>query len=197
MYNAQGSVRIADEDGNHEGSPTKAKNEPVFFVEWMITNVEVKDLSDYFLKEIEVLALIKKLKQIKQFAQDSAYAKRQTNKSKTEKLDKFLDFEVSHYVDNFYSFEKILSSKIKVRITFKGGDYGIKTRPHMYVLLPFNHPSLNIKNRDGEVDKGVALGSGCFCEWVPTINDINEIIITLAHASEDHRDLLISVLQSQ
>lgn len=196
LHNAQGGNRIADESGNHEGSPTKTKNEDKFFVEWMITNMEIKALSSSFLNSDDIKMLTEQLKSLHQFVNESEYSKRKTIKSTTEKMEDFLGFEVSKYTDNFYSFEKTLRSRIKVRLTFKTGSYGIEPHPHMYVLLPFNHASIKIKNNEGDVSKGNVLGSGCFCEWTPEKEDIRETILTLAHASNDHRNALITILNS-
>ncbi len=162
LHQAQGGVRIADENGNHASSPTKATNVGNSFVEWMITNDEVKALSDTFLDLDDIKTLTEQLKKLGKFVNESPYSKRETTKSTTEKLDNFLGFEVSKYTENFYSFEKTLPSGIKVRITFKGGDYGINPHPHMYVLLPFSHTSIKIKNSEGTVPNGAVLGSGCF-----------------------------------
>lgn len=195
LYHSQGGIRIADENGQHTRSPTKAKNNPDYSIEWMITNEEIRKISNSFLKREEILKLIEELQKIKDFVEESKYSKRETIKIISEKLEKFLDFEIYKYTENFYSFENILPSKIKVRITFKLGDYGIEPHPHMYVLLPFDNKSVEIKNNLGKVQWNETLGSGCFSEYALEKNDISEIIKTLAHSSNKHRNALIDILK--
>jgi hypothetical protein len=65
----------------------------------------------------------------------------------------------------------------------------------MYVLVPFNHKFLNIKNKTGEVNSGDLLGSGCYGELKLDKKDLEEIILTLSHASSSHRDALTEILR--
>lgn len=194
LHKSMGGIRIADEHGNHVSSPTKQKNDVGSFVEWMITNDEIKFLVDSFFEVENVNNLISDIKEIKKFTEDSEYSKRKTIKLDKEKIENFDGFEIFQYTESFSSFEKTLDSKIKVRITFKLGDYGLEPHPHMYVLLPFSHSSIKLKNNYGVVNQNGILGSGCFAEWIPTNEDIKEIITTLAHASVKHRDALVKIL---
>lgn len=192
----QGSVRISDKNGNHMEKPTKIKNDPHYYVEWMIKNEDNKNLADEFLSNAEKIDFAKKLEKISKFVGDSKYTKRESVKITSEKIEDFLEFGIYKYTENFYSFEKEIASKIKVRITFKLGNFGLMPHPHMYVLLPFNHNSVKIKNIDGDVKIGKELGKKCLCEWIPTKSDVEDIILVLAHASEDHRNDLIQILKS-
>ena len=98
-------------------------------------------------------------------------------------------------MDTFNSFEKILDSGLKVRLTFKLGDYGVVSHPHMYVLIPFDNDSLKLKNEKQNIERGEQLGSGCFGELVLGKEDLKGIILILAHASKNHRDALIEILK--
>lgn len=193
---SQGGIRIADEYGNHVSKPTKIKNESKYLIEWMITNDENKFLVDSFLDTKITKKLIERMNSIKKFAEESQYSKRKTIKLKRDKVEIFEGFQIFQYTENFSSFEKILTSGIKVRITFKLGDYGLEPHPHMYVLIPFNNKSLKLKNLNGEVKRKEILGKKCFAEWIPTIQDIQEIILTLAHASKNHKDDLTNLIKS-
>lgn len=194
LTQARGKIRIADADGNHIRKPTSAKNDKSFSIEWMITNDEVGELAKYFLDENDVTELITGLEAINSFVRDTKYATREATKTTEEKLDKFLDFDIYKYTENFYSFEKEIDSGIKIRITFKMGDYTLA--PHLFVLLPFAHEALIIKNINGVVGNGEILNSKCRGEWEPDKKDIIEIVKALAHASAQHRDDLIELLKS-
>ena len=191
---SQGGIRIADKDGNHFPCPTKTLNKKDYYVEWMITNKEIKLLSK-LKRESEVRSLIKILQNISDFAADSDYSRRTTSSNEKE-IAKFGGFHVYQYTEIFNSFEKILDSTLRVRLTFKLGDFGVSPHPHMYVLVPFDFKALRIKNKEGNVEDNEALGSGCFAELNLTEGEINEVIITLAHASKSHRKDLIKVLES-
>ena len=194
LHHSQGGIRIADEHGNHVSSPTKTKNEGNYYIEWMITNAEIKLLSDLFLERID--ELVKEMKKIKRFAEDSEYSKRKTIKVDKKRIEEFEGFTIYQYNETFNSFERDLNSGLRVRITFKLGDFGIEPHPHMYVLIPFDHASLKLKNKEGEINDGEVLGSGCFGELILTKEDLSEIILTLAHASDKHRNALIEILKS-
>lgn len=193
LHNSQGGIRIADEEGNHIAKPTQAINENKYYIEWMITNDEIGLLSKHLFKNSS--NIINEMKKINRFAENSEYSRRTTKKEK-EKIATFEGFEIYKYSDEFHSFEKTLPSGIKVRLTFKLGDYGITAHPHMYVLVPFNYKSLKIKNRKGDVQNKGCLGSGCYGELILTANELKDIILTLSHASNNHRNSLIEVLTS-
>jgi len=191
---SQGSIRIADKNGNHFPSPTQTINDKEYYVEWMITNNEIKLLSTLFNKKDGIGELIKIMQEISRFAEDSEYSRRTTSSGEKE-IAKFEGFKIYQYMDVFNSFEKVLDSTLKVRLTFKLGDYGVTSHPHMYVLVPFNFKSLKIKNKDGNVKENGPLGGGCFAELNLTEEELKEIILTLAHASINHRKDLIKVLE--
>lgn len=191
---SQGSIRIADKNGNHFPSPTQTINDKEYYVEWMITNNEIKLLSTLFNKKDGIGELIKIMQKISRFAEDSEYSRRTTSSGEKE-IAKFEGFKIYQYMDVFNSFEKVLDSTLKVRLTFKLGDYGVTSHPHMYVLVPFNFKSLKIKNKDGNVKENGSLGGGCFAELNLTEEELKEIILTLAHASINHRNDLIKVLE--
>jgi hypothetical protein len=65
----------------------------------------------------------------------------------------------------------------------------------MYVLIPFNHKFLKIKNNEGDVSPECLLGSGCYGELELDKKDLEGIILTLSHASSNHRDTLIKILR--
>jgi len=193
LHRAQGGIRIADENGNHVSSPTKAKNEKDHYIEWMITNDEIKILSNSILDDIR--PLIKSMEGISKFTEDSEYSQRKTIKLDMKKIEEFEGFKIYQYNESFNSFEKTLESGVKVRITFKLGDFGLEPHPHMYVLIPFNHKFLKIRNNDGDVSSGDLLCSGCYGELKLDKKDLEEIILTLSHASSNHRDALVDILK--
>lgn len=193
LHNSQGGIRIADEHGNHIPKPTQAINEKSFYIEWMITNDEIEALSNSLLSD--TYELIKEMQKINKFVADSEYSKRTTTKTDKKEIATFEGFKIYQYNDTFNSFEKTLNSGLNVRLTFKLGDFGVVSHPHMYVLIPFNYNSLKLKNKDGEVNRGNCLGSGCFGELILTAEDLKEIILTLSHASNNHRDSLVEVLK--
>lgn len=197
LHSPQSKIRIADVGGNHISSPTQAKNERKNFVEWMITNREVNFLVENFLNKDSRQRLIERLEKIKTFVEESDYSKRKSVKLQKEKAESFAGFEIFYYTENFSSFEKSLSSEVTIRITFKLGDYGIEPHPHMYVLIPFECPSLKIKNNGGNVEEGSFLGSGCYAAWGPVREDVEQIVFSLAHASRKHRDSLIEIIQAE
>lgn len=192
LHYSQGGIRIADKNGNHFPSPTKTICDKECYIEWMITNNEIKLLSNLFEKK-DTDKLIAELRKISKFAEDSEYSKRTTSTNEKE-IAKFEDFKIYQYIDVFNSFERILDSGIKVRLTFKLGDYGVVSHPHMYVLIPFNNVSLELKNKNGAIKTKEQMGSGCFGELVLNKKDLKSIILTLAHASNNHRNDLIEIL---
>lgn len=183
-------VRIADTDGNHASKPTSVKNLSSNYVEWMISNAEIKQLVNNYLGEEEKKKLASRLKLVKSFLNKSEYATREAKK--LTPIGKFEDFNIYKYEESFFSFEKILNLDIRIRITFKMGDFTLA--PHMFILFPFDIKVIELFNCDGTVKDGYALGSGCFAVWKPTSDVICEAVEALAHASEGHkRDLLAMV----
>ena len=194
LHFSQGGIRIADKDGVHRQKPTKSNNEKKYSIEWMITNDEIKLLSNHLLNNTN--NLINEMKKIENFAEDSKYAQRKTKKEGKKKIASFKGFKIYKYKEVFHSFEKNISSGIKVRLTFKLGDFGITAHPHMYVLIPFDYRLLLLKNKLGIVNVGDGLGSGCFGELTLNANELKDIVLTLAHASNKHRDDLVKKLKS-
>src|SRR3989344_1918992 len=194
LTQARGRIRIADKNGNHISKPaSEGKNLEENYVEWMITNQEIGELAKSFLIGQDKKSLIETLLKINQFVWNSKYATREALKTTSQKIDKFVDFDIYHYTENFYSFEKEISSKIKIKITFKMGDYTLA--PHMFVLLPFGNSSLKLKNLNGEIKREDFLGSVSMGLWSPTKEDIKEIVISLSHASERHRNDLVQMIK--
>ncbi|MBA7608408.1 hypothetical protein ES703_15585 [subsurface metagenome] len=192
LSQAMGKVRIADEQGNHIRRPTQeAKNNIGNYAEWMITNAEIGELIKYHLNDEDKAELKKKLSSIKTYLKGSEFAIRSASKTKLEK--KFMGFEIYEYKENFYSFEKELESKIKIRLTFKMGDYTLAV--HMFVLLPFRKGIITLHNYAGEVREHALLSSGCYAVWGPTKDELKEIVEALSCASEDHKkDLLVMLV---
>ncbi|MGC8622171.1 MAG: hypothetical protein ACP5U0_09680 [Caldisphaera sp.] len=195
MTNAQGGSRLADENGGHFPTPTNVVIKSTYFMEWMITNDQSKKIADTFLDENEKIALAQKLLTIKSFADSSTYSSRAVKKIH-EKVGEFEGFTIYMYTENFYSFEKMTNSGIGFRITFKLGDFSLKPHPFMFVLIPLSHPLIEIENSNGPVTVGGTVGSNCVMKWRPTKSDIETIFITLAHASKDHRNDLVKILES-
>ena len=183
-------VRIADSDGNHISKPTQAEYIPSNYIEWMISNSEIQKLINYYLAAKDKRKLAARLEKIRAFLNKSKYATRKSKK--TTPLGRFRDFNIYKYEESFFSFERIINLKIKIRITFKMGDFTLA--PHMFILFPFDKKVLEIFNCDGNVSFKNKLGSGCYAEWKPTLDVICKTIEALAHASGGHkRDLLAMV----
>lgn len=183
-------VRIADADGNHENKPTIVKNIPSNYVEWMISNAEIQALINNYLNGKNKKKLKSRIKSVNTFLNKSEYATREAKK--TTPLGKFEDFNIYKYEESFFSFEKVLNLNIKIRITFKMGDFTLA--PHMFILFPFDKKVIELFNCEGEVYSKNRLGSGCFAIWEPTIGVICEVVEALAHASSGHkRDLLAMI----
>jgi hypothetical protein len=193
LTNAQGGSRLADENGGHFPTPTDVNIKPTYFMEWMITNDQLKMIADGFLNSTEKKELAKKLLTIKSFTDSSTYSNRDIKKV-PENVEEFDEFTIYKYTEEFYSFEKMTKTGIGIRITFKLGDYSLKPHPFMFVLIPLNHPSATIENSNGKVAMGQKVGSKCVMKWKPTKADIEMIFMTLAQTSLGHRDDLIAML---
>lgn len=196
LTQARGKVRIADLNGNHIKRPTtEGRNISSNYIEWMITNNEIQEILKKFLTKEEKIKLKQNLKKLLNFIRDTPYATREAVKVTSKRINSFNKFEIYKYTETFYSFEKIISSKIKVRITFKMGDYTLA--PHMFILIPFHHKSLKIINAFGEVPKEEILNSKCKGLWKIEKKDIFEIVESLAYSSKNHRDDLIDIINFQ
>jgi len=190
LSSQRSKVRIADSDGNQANKPTSVKNLLTNSVEWMISNAEIQQLIINYLNGEDKKKLASRLKLVNTFLNKSEYATREAKK--TTPIGKFEDFNIYKYEESFFSFEKVLNLNIKIRITFKMGDFTLA--PHMFILFPFDKKVIELFNCEGVVVSGSALGSGCFAAWKPTSGVICEVVEALAHASEGHkRDLLAMV----
>ena len=190
LSSQRSKVRIADSDGNQANKPTSVRNLSTNSVEWMISNAEIQQLINNYLNGEDKKKLASKLKLVNSFLNKSEYATREAKK--TTPIGKFEDFNIYKYEESFFSFEKVLNLKIKIRITFKMGDFTLA--PHMFILFPFDKKVIQLFNCEGAVPSGSNLGSGCFAAWKPTSGVICEAVEALAHASEGHkRDLLAMV----
>jgi hypothetical protein len=186
LSSQRSKVRIADSDGNHASKPTSVKNLSSNYVEWMISNIEIQRLINNYLSGEDKNKLASKLKLVNSFLNKSEYATREAKK--LTPIGKFEDFNIYKYEESFFSFEKVLNLNIKIRITFKMGDFTLA--PHMFLLFPFDKKVIELFNCGGAVASGSNLGSGCFASWKPTSEVICEAVEALAHASEGHkRDL--------
>lgn len=183
-------VRIADKDGNHANKPTTVENILSNYVEWMISNAEIKALINNYLSIEDKKYLASRIKSVNIFLNKSEYATREAKK--TTPLGKFEDFNIYKYEESFFSFEKSLKLNIKIRITFKMGDFTLA--PHMFILFPFDKKVINLFNSGGEVSAGDKLGSGSFAIWEPTKGVICEAVEALAHASEGHKKDLLAMV---
>jgi len=193
LHYSAGRVRIADRNGNHAPKPTKATFSENNLVEWMVTNEDIKKLAANFLNKEERIVLIRKISEIKDFIKGSKYATRDAIKTPTEDLGDVAGLRAHKYTETFYSFEKDLASGIKIRVIFKRGDWTLT--PFLFALLPFTNQYVQIANSGGPISKEGELGSGCFCKWIPTKNDVEEIVLALSNASPDHRDALKDIIQ--
>tara|TARA_Y100000310_G_scaffold343222_1_gene449869 strand:+ start:2170 stop:2796 length:627 start_codon:yes stop_codon:yes gene_type:complete len=193
LTSPRSKIRICDDGGNHIPRPSKEGiYDKKHYVEWMITNNEIGKLAKYYLSKKDVKGVINRIKKINKFLRDSKYYVRKANKRKLSK--KFSNFEVYEYKEKFYSFERNLNTKMKVKVTFKMGDYTLAA--HMFVLLSFFNKNLQSKNNAGKLKINSILGSGAHSIWKPSKKQIIEIIYTLAHSSENHRNDLIDILHN-
>lgn len=184
-------VRVTDYNGNHIKKPsTEGKNERTNYVEWMITNAEIEELVKNYLNKKNRELLKKKLERINKYLKGSKFATRKAHKEKLDKI--FMGFEIYKYEEKFYSFEKSLSSNIRIRLTFKMGDYTLAV--HMFVLLPFDCDAIELINKKGKIAENDYLDSGAYAVWRPSWKDVMSIIEGLAYASEKHKIDLIGIL---
>ncbi|PIN83416.1 hypothetical protein COV61_03135, partial [Candidatus Micrarchaeota archaeon CG11_big_fil_rev_8_21_14_0_20_47_5] len=109
----------------------------------MITNDEVVALVKSFLQNKEKENIKTVLNTFTNFIDKSEFFKREA--VKTTQITSFEGFTVYKYSENFFSFEKILDSKIKIRIAPKVGDYTLA--PHAFLLIPLSFVGLILKNK--------------------------------------------------
>lgn len=184
-------VRICDNEGNHLARPVRSVFNRNNYVEWMITNQELITLITQKFTRQEVDELIVELRDITISLRESEYYSRAAQK---EKLNQTLaNFSIYKYNEIFYSFEKNIEGNLRVRITFKMGDYTLAA--HMYVLIGLNDSEIGLTNNSGELQEGSVFGSGAKCEWNPSVEIIKDIAKTLSHSSENHKSAIISLLE--
>jgi len=185
-------VRVADKDGNHVAKPVGANFDSEDYIEWMITNDQVKSLTDNYLNGADKVEIKRRMTAIGSFLKDSQYAKRIAREGE-QVSEELLGFKISKYTETFYSFLKILASDIRIRHTFKQGDFTLAD--NMYVLLPFSNRNVKVFDKQ---DQAVAIGSqfngGAYAIWKPTKEDVKNIIESLAYASKNHRDDLLGLI---
>ncbi len=182
-------VRIADSDGNHAKKPTLVKNVVSNYIEWMISNEQIRQLIGNYLSSDDKKKLASRINFVDNFLNKSEYATREAKK--TIPFGKFEDFNIFKYEESFFSFEKTLKLNIKIRITFKMGDFTLA--PHMFILFPFDKRVIELFNKAGLVANGEFLGSGCFGIWKPSSEIICGAVEALAHASEGHKNDLLAM----
>lgn len=184
-------IRIADNEGNHITKTTSCIINENMHVEWMITNNEINELILTFLDNNKRVSLINEVNNIGSFIKNTEYVKREANKGAL--LTKFNHFDVFEHIETFYSFETILPNGIKMRVAVKMGDFTLN--PFFFVLIPFMHDTLIIKNHNNEnLGLNETLGSGAYGLWSLNSEIVKEIIRTIAFTSTDHKNDMIRML---
>lgn len=184
-------IRICDENGNHIARPAKeGKYIETYYIEWMITNPQIKKLIRLFLSKKDRKKVASKLSKIRIFLKDSKYRIRKATKK--ELKPKFLKFKIYEYKEKFYSFERKIISGIKIRATFKMGDYTLA--PHYFVLFPFENKKIKVYNKKGKIKINDFLGTCAYAIWKPAEKQIASIIEGLSYASKDHKNDLLDLL---
>lgn len=184
-------VRICDNDGNHLTRPARSVFNLHNYIEWMITNQELITLIRQKFTSQEIAGLIVELSRITLSLRKSEYYSRAAQK---ERLNETLaNFSIYKYNEIFYSFEKNIEDSLRVRITFKMGDYTLAA--HMFVLIGLNNSKINLTNNSGKIREGDIFGSGAKCNWSPSAEVIKDIAKTLSHSSEKHKSDIISLLE--
>lgn len=190
LTSPRSKVRICDENGNHVARPLSETITSNHLIEWMITNDELIQLIHQKFTDEEIHNLINQLEQINISLRDSEYYSRAAQKQQLE--ERIGDFLIYKYEEVFYSFEKIINETLRVRITFKMGDFTLAA--HMFVLIKINSPNIELTNCEGAIDFSECLGSGAKCKWNPDNNMVVEIAKALAHSSENHKNDIINLL---
>jgi hypothetical protein len=194
LTSPRSKVRICDESGNHIKKPVSALvNFDNSYIEWMITNGELIQIITQKFARNDVQNLICQLHKINISLRNSDYYSRAAKKKKINQS--IGGFSVYKYEEVFYSFEKNVDTNLKVKITFKMGDYTLAA--HMFVLIGFNHPGIILENNEGNIITNNPLGSGAKCHWNPSKEAIVEVAKALAHSSIDHRNDLIQLLEDK
>ena len=191
LTSPRSKVRICDESGNHINKPASvAVNFDNSYIEWMITNDELIQIITQKFTRDNIQNLIHQLREINISLRDSDYYSRAAQKQNINRS--IGGFLVYKYEETFYSFEKNVDTNLKVKITFKMGDYTLAA--HMFVLIGFNHPNIILENNEGNITTNNPLGPGAKCRWSPSKEAIVEVAKALAHSSRDHKNDIIRLL---
>lgn len=191
LTSPRSKVRICDESGNHIGRPASTVVDfENSYIEWMITNDELVQIITQKFTTDDVQNLIEQLREINISLRDSEYYSRAAQKRDLNQA--IGGFSVYKYEETFYSFEKNTDTNLKVKITFKMGDYTLAA--HMFVLIELNHPDIILENNDNNIATNNPLGRGAKCRWSPTQKAIIEMAKALAHSSGDHKSDIIRLL---
>ena len=187
-------VRICDESGNHISKPVSTVvNFDNSYIEWMITNDELIQIINQKFTKADIQDLIRQLRNVNISLKDSEYYSRAAQKKKINQ--RIGGFSIYKYEETFYSFEKDVDKNLKVKITFKMGDYTLAA--HMFVLIWLNHPDIKLENNEKNIATNSPLGSGAKCLWIPSKKAIVEIAKALAHSSKDHKNDIIRLLSDE
>mgnify|MGYP001573534487 FL=1 len=191
LTSPRSKVRICDKSGNHINKPTSTVvNFDNSYIEWMITNDELIQIITQKFTRNDIQNLVRRLREINISLRDSDFYSRAAQKQNINRS--IGGFSVYKYEEIFYSFEKNVDTNLKVKITFKMGDYTLAA--HMFVLIGFNHPNIILKNTEGNIVSNNPLGSGAKCRWSPSKQAIVEVAKALAHSSGNHKDDIIRLL---
>ncbi len=192
LTSPRSKVRICDENGNHQNRPTSAvvdfDND---YIEWMITNQQLNQIIFQLFTDDSIRNLRHQLHGINLSLLNSEYSSREAQKQDLN--NRIGGFSVYRYEEIFYSFEKNVNTNLKVKITFKFGDYTLAA--HMFVLIDFNNPNIKLENNQGIIVNHNPLGSGAKCFWNPSQQDVVEVAKALAHSSIGHKNDLIRLLE--
>jgi len=192
LTSPRSKVRICDENGNHINKPTLTTVDfDNSYIEWMITNNELIQIISQKFTRNDIQNLIRQLEDINISLRNSEYYSRAAQKQNIRRS--VGGFSVYKYEETFYSFEKNVDTNLKVKITFKMGDYTLAA--HMFVLIGFNHSHITLENNNGNITTNNPLGSGAKCIWDPSTEAILETAKALAHSSTDHKNDLIRLLE--
>ena len=152
----------------------------------MVTNKQLKRLSNKLLSKQRKTALINRIKKIRKFVEDTNFKVREPKRPRSAK-DQFRYYNVFRLNERFYSFEKE-KDDLHVRLTYKMGDYNIA--PNVYVLLRFDNPNLTVELPEaGPKDE---IGSNASAVWMPSAKNVELIAYTLAISDRKHKDSVLN-----
>lgn len=193
LYKHRSKIRISDKNGNHISKIVDCLIIKELYIEWMITNQEIKELIYSFLNSKDKETLVVEIQKISNFIRSSDLAKRQALKSRL--LENFAEFKVYEYIETYYSYERTYENGIMNKIVFKMGDFTLA--PFFFILIPFDNSNLilqNKKNRYLQIND--KLGNGSRGIWKIKKTDIVNLIKTISNASDSHKNDMINLLNS-